>query len=254
MANIGSKGILRHIDDPSVTVIADAVGAGVTWMSDADGSDTNFLKAVEVGKGLHYKGVLAATNDNKIEFAGNNLQFTAQEGHSAIELMVQFSSMADIGFSFGFNDEVEDSSGNMPMTNVSTTIAANSAAFVGLIYDDDSDDPDNLYCVWVNGGTVGQTDSTGKIAGKYIKMDGMVPTAAKWFYMKVEIQDRGSGNGARATFLAIDHNGRSVEKTFNTSITRSTPLCFHFAAQNKDATGRNIFIRCPNWEQSIPDM
>lgn len=254
MANIGSKGILKHIDDPSVTVIAAAVATGVTWVSDADGSDTDFVRAVEAGKGLHYKGVLAATNDNKIEFASNNLLFAAQEGHAAIEILVQFSVMTDIGFSFGFNDEVEDTSANMPMTNVGTTIAANSTAFVGLIYDDDSTDPDHLYCVWVNGGNVGQTDSQGRVNGELIEMEGMAPTAAKWFYMKVEMQDRGSGNGARATFLAIDHNGRSVEKVFNTSITRSTPLCFHFATQNKDATGRNIFIRSPNWEQSIPNM
>ncbi len=252
MANVGSVGILKHIDDPSVTVIADASAAGVTWVSDSTGSGTDFVKAVAAGKGLHYAGALTAVDNELEEFNGNNLQFAAQEGHSSVEIIVQFSTIADLAFCFGFNDVAEE--GNMPMELTGTTISANAGTFVGLLYDDDSTDPDNLYCVWVDGDTVGQTDSTGSVNGQAIKMSGIAPTAAQWFYMKVSMQDRGSGNGARVTFMATDHLGRSVEKVFNTTVTRSTPLCFSYAVENRDATARNLYIRFPNWEQDTPDM
>lgn len=255
MANIGPIGILEHIDDPLLTVIGDdqASMAGKTWISDATGAATNFVRAVAAGKGVHYYGVMNATNDSLLEFASAGLYFAAQEGHCMAEILIQFSSVADLSFSFGFNEGVEE--GNMPMEiSSSDVVSANAGTYVGLLYDDDSTDPDYLHCVWVNSSDVGQTDGNGRADGQTIQMKGMAPTAAKWLYMKVELQDRGSGKGARATFLVVDHNGRSVEKSFNTSITRSTPLCYHLAIEERDATGRNVFLRNCNWSQSIPDM
>ena len=79
----------------------------------------------------------------------------------------------------------------------------------------------------------------------------MAPTASKWLYLKVEMQDRGSGNGVRATFLATDHNGRSVEKVFNTTVDRTTPMCFYFALEARASSQRNCYIKLPAWEQTI---
>ena len=254
MANMGSQGILKYIDNPANSIVSATEGSTVTWAVSSDTNDTAIVRAVAAGKGLHYAGALYATDDNLIEFCSNNLNFTAQEGHCSVEAIIQLSTMVDVAFNFGFNDDVLDAGNTLPMELTGTTISATATAFVGLIYDDDSTDPDNIYCAWVNGGTVGQTDSAGQIDGQDIKMDGVVPTAAKWFYMKVSLDDRGSGNGARATFLVVDHNGVSKERTFNTSITRSTPLCFYLGVENRDALARNLYIRCPGWEQTIPDM
>ena len=85
-------------------------------------------------------------------------------------------------------------------------------------------------------------------------MVGMAPTNAKWLYMKVEMQDRGSGKGVRATFLAVDHTGKSVEKVFNTSVDRDLPLNYYLGVENRSASVHNIYIRCPSWEQTISDM
>ncbi len=251
MANAGSVGILEHMDNPDVTIIADATAAGVTWVSDSPGSATDFAKAVAAGKGLHYAGALTAVDNELLEFCGNSLMFTAQEGHAQIEILVQYSVISDVAFNFGFNDTVED--GNLPMDLSGTTLAATATAWAGIVKDFDATF-DELHVAWVNGGTVGQTDSAGKVDGEKVRMEGMSLTAAQWLYMKVEMQDRGSGLGARMTFTAIDHTGKSIEKVFNTSITRSTPLCFHYAVENRDATVRNLFIRMPNWKQTIPDM
>lgn len=247
MANVGSKGILRHIDDPSVTVIAAATAGGVTWVSDADTSDTDFVKAVAAGKGLHYAGALHATDNNMIEFCGNNLQFCGQEGHAAVEVLVQFDDVSDLAFNFGFNDEVEDSGNTLPIELATATFTSNASAFVGFVYDDDATNTD-LHAFWVNG------DSDTETAIADLRFTGMGLTAAKWLYLKVEIQDRGSGNGVRATLLAVDHNGRSMEKVFNTTVSRATPLCWHFTAENRAATAHNIYLRHCNWEQTVADM
>lgn len=252
MANAGSMGILRHIDDPSVTVIADAVAAGVTWLSDAGGSATNFVRAVAAGKGLHYFGVMDAVDDSLLEFAGNNLQFTAQEGHPEIEILLQFEDESEHSFNFGFNDTVED--GNLPIDLSGTTLTKTADEYCGFVYDGTDATNKNLHCVWVNGGTIGQSDADGLIEGQEIRMRGIKPTDAKWLYLKVSLDDRGSGLGARATFLAVDHTGISIEKVFNTTVSRSTGLCYHLAIENRTAVGGDVFLKHNNWAQTIPDM
>ncbi len=253
MANMGSQGILKHIDDPMVSIMGTAAAAGVTWVAEGD-AGTSFVRAVAAGKGVHYAGALSAVNNEMEEFCSNNLMFTGQEGHSAVEVLLQLSAVTAIAVNFGFNDEVlETGSNSLPMEIGTTTVSANSASFVGLVYDTGADS-DYLHCCWVDDSTVGQTDSTGKVDGKYIKMDGMAPTASKWLYMKVEMQDRGSGNGVRATFLAVDHLGRSVEKVFDTSIDRDVPLCYYLGIENRGANVVSLYTKSNNFEQTIANM
>lgn len=258
MANIGSKGILRHIDDPSVTVIgADGSSvanmAGQTWVSDADTSDVDFVRAVVAGKGLHYKGVLHTTDNNLIEFASAGLYFAAQEGHCEVEVMLQFEDASEHAFTFGFNDTVEDN--NLPVDITSgTTLTKTATTFCGFVYDGIDATNKDLHCVWVDDDSIGLADANGRVSGQPIRMAGMKPTDAKWLYLKVELQDRGSGNGARATFLAVDHTGFSMERTFNTSVDRDAPLCWHLAAENRSAVGGDIFIKHCNWSQTMPNM
>jgi len=252
MANIGSQGILKHIDDPTITVIADTVAAGKTWISEAGGSATDFVRAVAAGKGLHYKGVMDAVDNSLLEFAGNDLIFTVQEGHCSVECLIQFEDASEHSFNFGFNDAVTDT--NLPIDLSITTLAATATDFCGFVYDGTDATNKDLHCVWVKDNVLGTTDADGSIDGQAIRMKGMAPTDAKWFYMKVELQDRGSGNGARATFLAVDHLGRSVEKVFDTTVERATPFCWHLAIENRTDTGGDVFLKHCNWEQTTADM
>lgn len=252
MANMGSQGILKHIDDPAVSIMGTSAAAGVTWVAEGD-AGTSFVRAVAAGKGLHYAAATTAVNNELEEFCSNNELFAAQEGHCAVEIMVQFDDVTNIAFNFGFNDEVLDSGATLPMELGTTTLSATATEFVGFVFDTGATN-DVLHCAWVDDGTVGQTDADGKVNGKYIKMDGMAPTNAKWFYMKVELQDRGSGEGVRATFLAVDHLGRSVEKVFNTTIDRDATFCYYLGIENRTASVHNIYIKGCNWEQTTPNM
>ncbi len=247
MANAGSNGIIRHIDNPCNTIVSATEGTTITWAVSSDTSDTAIVRAVAAGKGLHYAGATYATDDNMIEFCGNNLYFTAQEGHCEAEVLLQLDVVTNIAFNFGFNDDVLDSGNTLPAELATATWTTTSTAFAGIVFDTDATN-DELHCMWVDGGT----DTTTALAD--LRMNGMAPTAAKWLYMKVELDDRGSGNGARATFTACDHKGKSVSKTFNTTITRSTPLCFYLGVENRSASAHNVYIRCPNWAQTVTDM
>lgn len=252
MANVGSIGILKHIDDPATATISDTAGTTITWVTAVGGSATAFVRAVAAGKGLHYFGVMDAVDNSLSEFASNNLNFCVQEGHCAVEIMIQFEDASEHSFNFGFNDTCEDT--NLPIDLLTTTLTKTASTYCGFVYDGTDATNKDLHCVWVDDDTIGQSDATGKVDGQYIRMSGMHPTDAQWLYMKVELQDRGSGNGARATFLAVDHNGRSMEKVFNTSVDRDCPLCYHLAIENRTATGGDVFLRNCNWEQSIPGM
>jgi len=260
MANVAPKGILEHIDIPSQSIIAAAAATGATgtmWVSDATGSATDFVAAVAAGKGLHYFGVMDAVDNSLLEFAGNWLQFTAQEGHCYIETMIQFEDASEHAFCFGFNDTVED--GNLTVDYATDTLTPTATAFCGFVYDGTDASDNNLVCYWVSAAVSGQTDATGKATSagggsEYVKMKGIAPTDAKWLYMRVELQDTGSGYYPIATFTATDHTGKSATKEFKTNLTRSTPLCWHLSIENRTATGGDVFLRNCNWAQTIPDM
>ncbi len=254
MANIGPKGILRHIDDPVETIVSSTEGTTITWATSADSSDTAIVRAVAAGKGLHYAGALHTTNDNMIEFCSNNLYFAPQEGHCDVEILLQLDVVAGVAVNFGFNDDVLDASNSLPIEwSAATTIGANAASFIGLACDTTDATHDDFHCVWVDDSNMGQTDSDALIGGETIRLPNMKLIAGKWLYMKVGLDDRGSGNGARATFLVVDSNGRSLERVFNTSIDRDVPLCFYLGVENRVGTAKNVYIHSPNWSQTIPD-
>ena len=247
MANVGSKGILEHCDNPSSTIVSATEGSTVTWAVSSDTSDTAIVRAVAAGKGLHYAGATYATDDNMLEFCSNNLNFAGQEGHCEAEVLLQLDSVSNVAFNFGFNDDVLDASNSLPAELATATWTTNAATFVGLVFDTDATN-DELHAMWVDD----DTDAVTPLAD--LRFKGIAPTAGKWFYMKVELDDLGSGKGLRATFLAVDHNGKSVEKAFNTTVDRDCPLCFYLGVENRSASVHNVYIRKPNWKQTIPDM
>jgi hypothetical protein len=252
MANAGSKGMYEHIDDPMVSVIADAAAAGVTWVAESTNGATDFARAVAAGKGLHYAAASDTTDNDMQEFCSNLLIFTGQEGQSYIEILMQLDSVDDVAFNFGLVDTVEyvasGTGTSLPVELDGTTWTSNAATFIGIVYDVDADN-DELHCFWVDD----DVDTVTPIAS--LRMNGMAPTADKWLYMRIDMQDRGSGNGVKATFLAVDHNGKSVQKEFNTTVDRDCPLCYHFSFENRaNAAATNCYIKHCNYGQSTADM
>jgi len=252
---MGPNGILRHIDDPSITVLHTAAGStGKTWVSEGD-SGTDFVKAVAAGKGLHYAGATHATTNDFMEFASSEAQFTGQEGHCAVEVMLQLGAVTAVAFNFGFNDQALETggSGSLPCEISSAAWASNSGNFLGFVYDTGATN-DELHCFWVDDDSDGMTDADSSVDGKAVRMKGMAPTALKWLYMRVEMQDRGSGNGVRGTFLVVDHNGRSMEKVFNTSLDRDVQMYWYLGIEARADTAVSAYIRDCNWEQTIANM
>ena len=252
MANVGSKGIVRYEETFATDTVAggsagsDGTAAdGIAWIGSSDTGNTPFVRAMNTARGLHVSGATDATGaTDMIEFNGDQLMFYGQTGHSAIEIMVQFTDITNMAFNFGFNDEVLDSGAVTPIALSGTTWASTAGTFVGFVFDTDADN-DNLHCFWVDGGT----DTTTAIAD--LRMKGFAPTNSKWLWMRVEMQDRGSGNGVRATLLAVDHTGRSAEKVFNTTVTRTTALGYYFCMANRSASAHTCYIKLPCWEQGI---
>lgn len=251
MANVGSKGEVRYLETFATDSIAGgsaggdgSAADGIAWLGSADAGGTPFVRAMAAARGLHISGATDATDDDMTEFCGDQLMFYAQTGHSEVELMVQFDDVTNLAFNFGFNDDVLDASNTLPAELSTATWTSNAATFVGLVYDVDATN-DELHAFWVDA-TVNTTTALASL-----RFNGMAPTNDQWLYMKVEIDDRGSGNGARATFLVVDHNGRSMEKVFNTSIARGTALCFYFGFENRSGTAHVCRIKLPGWVQSI---
>ena len=247
MANVGPTGIVRYEEKLAVDNISTAAADGIGWLTSADAADTAFARAVAAGKGLHLAGALAATDNNMIELCGDSLMFAGQEGHCAVELLIAFDVITDLAFNFGFNDAVLETSNTLPCELAAKTWVTNASTFAGLVFDVDATD-DELHVMWVDD----DSDSVEAIAN--LRMKGIAPTAGKWLFMRVSLQDRGSGKGLRATFLVVDHNGRSVEKTFNTTVDRDCPLCWYLGVENRAATAHNVYIKGIAWEQAVADL
>lgn len=247
MANVGSKGIVRYEE----TFAADTIGAagdGIAWIITNDTNDTAWARAVAAGKGLHAVGTLHATDNNRLEFLSDKFIFSGQEGHASVECLLQLSVVTDIAINFGFFDAVTGPSDVIPAQISGTTLTGSAAdGFLGLVLDCDATN-DEFHCTWENGAVVTTTALTD------LRMKGMGLTAAKWFYMKVDMDDRGAGKGVRATFLVVDHTGKSVEKVFNTSVDRDLPLCWYLGLENRAATTHIAYLKCPAWEQTISNM
>ena len=254
MANAGSKGIVRYVETFAQDTIAGGAAGGVgsaangiAWLGSSWAGDTPIVRAVNTSRGLHASGATDTTDGDMVEFCGDTLMFTGQTGHSSIETLIQFDVVSTLAFNFGFNDTVlegDGSSGSLPVELGGTTWVSNATAFLGFVFDVGADN-DNLHCFWVNGGT----DTTEAIAD--LRMVGMAPTASKWLYLKCEMQDRGSGKGVRAGFLAADHTGKSIHKEFDTTVARTTPLCFYYAWENRGSAAHVSYIKLPCWEQTI---
>jgi hypothetical protein len=246
MANVGSKGVVRYEETFAVDNIGAAAGDGIAWLVSSDTGDTAIARAVAAARGLHATGALAATDDNLIEFCSDQLHFYGQAGHNSAEILFQLDDVANVAFNFGLNDEVLETSNTLPVELSGTTFTSNASTFLGFVYDTDATN-DELHCFWVD------DDNDTSTAISDLRMIGMAPTNSKWLYMKVEMQDRGSGKGVRATFLAVDHNGKSVEKVFDTSVDRDAGLCFYLGVENRSASAHNVYFKFPAWEQTIAD-
>lgn len=245
MGKSGSVGVIKYLENFQVEHIGAAAGAGLKWVTLADGGDTVFARAGAAGKGIHAAGALAATDNNLLELCGDLLDVFGQDGYNAIEVLFMVSSIADLAFNIGFNDDVLETSNTLPAELATTAWTTNATTFIGLVYDVDADN-DDMHCMWVDD----DNDSDEALAN--LRMQGIAPQAGKWCTARVEIKDRGAGKGVRGTFT-FSCEGKTATKEFNTSVDRDAGLCPYMGFENRAATAHNIYIKYIALEQSIAD-
>ncbi len=258
MPNVGRKGIVRfedtiasysigtslagtHITQPTTAAVT-----GLVWLASMDTSDTPFAKSVSATKGLHYAGSLTGTDNNMLEICSPQLQFYGQQGFNAVDVLLQVDTCSSCEIAFGFNGDVIGSNTTIPVELATATWASTGTTFMGLVKDFDATN-DEFHCFW----TDDAVDTTESLAN--LRMRGASIAADKWLYMRVEMQDRGSGSaGVRATFH-VEQDGKTFEKEFNTSVDRDAGMAWYLAVKNKAAIARGVYVRLPSWEQSIAD-
>ncbi len=257
MANSGMTGIVCYTDPlMGVTIGTALIGLdsgtlvnntlyGVNWIQSIDTGDTSFTVSQSAALGNHLAGSQAGTDNNLIEFNSIKTMFYGQQGFTAVDLMVRFDAVANMTFNFGFHDDVTESSAAIPVELSTTTWASTASTFLGFVFDTQATD-DELHCFWVDD----DTDTVVPLGD--LRCKGMALTADKWLYMRVEMQDQGSGKPVRATFHAA-HDGKTITKEFTTTVDRDQALCYYFGCQATSTTARGIFLKAPGWEQSISD-
>jgi len=258
MANSGRKGIVRFEDALAYTSIGTGLvgldggtnstntSYGLAWTQSLDTGNTSYTISQSATKGQHIAGSLDATDNDMIEFCGSKIMFYGQQGFNAVEALVQFDAVATMAFNFGFTDEVTCASATLPVEmGTVTQFATGCTTFCGLVYDTDATNA-NVHCAWVDDAVVA-TEPLGNL-----RMKGVAPVADKWIYMRVEMQDQGSGNPVRATFQ-YNQDGVNAIKEFETTVDRDQGLAYYFGVENRDGLARGIYIKLPAWEQSISD-
>lgn len=253
MANTGSSGIIEYNEQWIADSVAGGAAAGagsaadgIAWLGSSDAGNTPFARAVAAGRGIHLAGALDATDDDMLALASDTLLFAGQEGYAMLEVLFQVSSIADLAINIGLNDEVLEATSNTLPVELATTVWTTSAStFLGLVYDVDATN-DDVHCMWVDD----DNDSAEALAN--LRMQGIAPVASKWCMARVEMQDRGSGNGVRGTFT-FSCDGKTATKEFNTTVDRDCPLSAFIGFENRAATVHNVYIKYIKIAQSISD-
>jgi len=257
MANSGRIGEITFIDNLAANTMGTGLigldggtlatnsAYGLVWVQSLDTGDTSYVISQSATLGQHIAGSGTGVNDNLKEFCSSDTMFYGQTGFNAVEIMVQFDAVTNMTFNFGFHDDVTESSSVIPVELSTATWASTASTFLGFVFDTQATN-DELHCFWVD------DDTDTVVALGDLRCKGMALTANKWLYMRVEMQDCGSGKPVRATFHAV-HDGKSITKEFDTTVDRDAALCYYFGVVATSTTPRGIFIKAPGWTQTIAD-
>lgn len=180
-----------------------------------------------------------ATDGDAAQLAGN-AQWRVQDGSLRLEARVQTDVVTTLAQFIGFTDATSETD-TIPMTLSGTTFTTTATTAVGFLFDTEATN-DNWHAMWVDD----DVDSSEAIAD--LRFSGVAPVAATYYTYIVELQDRGSGLGARAVFSIIDNNGKMYQKTFTTNIDRDAALVPYIGHENHGAAAH--VTRVDYWDVS----
>lgn len=223
-----------------------ATTAGVTWMNSSDGGNTAFV-ITDDAEGPVAQGATDGTDDDMCELAHRALSWSVQNGQLTMETRVRVTvgAVASVALSVGFNDDQLEDSNTLPAELATATWTSNAASFVGVVFDPDATNA-NFHAFWVDD----DNDSTEALAD--LRMVGLAPVLDKWFGVKIVLNDRGSGKGARAEFTVCEEStGRTVQKVFTTNLDRDVLLAPHIAFENRAGVAHTVQIDYIHVMQSV---
>lgn len=223
------------LDDTSIGT--SATTAGVKWLNSSDGG-TAFVIKDHATLGVVAQTVTAATDGHMSELSHRALAWYTSNGRIVMETRVQVSvgSIATSMLTVGFTDDQLEDSNALPVTLSGTTFTSNASTFVGVVFDSNATNLD-AHAFYVDG----DADASDAIAK--LRFTGIAPVLSNWFGVRVVLNDNGSGNKARAEITVVDEStGRMAQKTFASTVTRSTPLVPHIAFQNHGAVAHTFNV------------
>ena len=243
--SVGFHELLDFFDYDTISASA-TMAAAQRWESEGDSGDTPFT-ATAASEGPYAAGTnrAASGDDHLVEIAHRYLCWQAQWGVLEIEVMMQLNVITTIAFNIGFNDDTGEASNTLPAELGGVAWASNAANFMGFVFDTDATN-DEIHVFW-SGDSM---DASVPIAS--LRMNEAAPTAGEWAIYKVALVEQGSGNGVRATFSFIDHNGRLWQKEFDTNIDREELLTPYVAFEARGDTTHAMWLKYIHVRQSLP--
>jgi len=220
------KGMVRQFDD----FLGDTLN-GDLYVVTVDTSGTVAVTDVEIDGTVQLD---TDTTSGDVAFFATNLNWRIQDGALRMEARVKTSVITTIALNIGFSDATTESS-TIPTTNASDVFTAVATDWIGFSFDVNAS-TDVITCAWTDDGAV----STEPIANR--QFTGLAPVADTYYTYILELQDKGSGNTAYATFSVIDNNGKMYTKEFANTIDRDVPLCAVIAHDNTGAAAHETTI------------
>ena len=162
------------------------------------------------------------------------LNYRVQDGALRLEARVKLDVITNVALVIGFNDQTGESD-TVPTTNSSDVFTAVATDFIGFSFDTNAT-TDVWTCAW----TVADAVTAEPIANR--QFTGLAPVANKYDTFILELQDRGAGNTAYATFTIITNSGKVYTKEFETTIARDAVLTWYVGHENNTGTTHETTI------------
>lgn len=236
MPNDGPRGYIERLYTFDYDCIGTAAGDGIIFVNSSDTGDTAFAATALQGGGVA-RGTTTTTDDNMIELSHISANHRAQDGMMAMEVRAYLDVITNVAFNIGWNDEALEGANTLPVELATATFTRNGVTSALLLYDTDASAVNTvLVPVWEDDSVMmNETVAANRFSG-------IAPVASQYFTARVELWDRGAGNGARATFMIGKDSASSSSgvKEFNTTVDRDALLAPHTSWENRSGTAHQV--------------
>ena len=175
------------------------------------------------------------SNDTDNDFAEVDLgalNYTVQDGRISMEARVAPYDVSVMAVNVGFNDDTLEGGNTLPVELSGTSFTSNASTWIGFVYDADATNA-TWHAFWVDD----DNDTSTAIA---TLNTGIALADSTWYTMRIELQDRGSGNAARGLFDIRDENGNHWNYEANTTIDRDVALVPHIGCELRSASNNGL--------------